>query len=152
MFDFLGSCHTNKYEGIASVFQQDPINMWYPLAADNDTYDTNDTLSANETSNSNNTNNSTKAAQQFDVGNNSSAECPGNLTNIDSPTKLELRFVEVSYTTADETVYSTDRLVDFASFISSVGGNLGLFLGFSFLGILFDVLDKVEAYYITQFD
>ena len=73
------------------------------------------------------------------------------LSNTCTSTPLKRRFFYVYYTTADETVFTSDQLVDMAGFISSVGGNLGLFLGFSFLGILFDGLDKVEAFYITKF-
>merc|ERR1712150_160932 len=43
---------------------------------------------------------------------------------------LTMRYFYLYYTTADETEISSDRLVDLASFIGSVGGNLGLFLVF----------------------
>ena len=60
---------------------------------------------------------------------------------------LEMRFFYMYYTTADETEFNTDKLIDLASFIGSVGGNLGLFLGFSFLGMLFPLYDYAESMY-----
>ena len=47
-------------------------------------------------------------------------------------------------TTTDVTTYTEARLIDFSGFVSAVGGNLGLFLGFSFLGMLFDLYDYIE--------
>ena len=63
------------------------------------------------------------------------------------PEVLTMRYFYLYYTTADETEISSDRLVDLASFIGSVGGNLGLFLGFSFLGILFPLYEWAEKIY-----
>ena len=57
---------------------------------------------------------------------------------------LERRFFYVYYTTADETEFSSDRLIDFATFVGSVGGTLGLYLGFSFLGMFFPLYEQVE--------
>ena len=60
---------------------------------------------------------------------------------------LEMRFFYMYYTTADETQFTTDKLIDIATFIGSVGGTLGLYLGFSFLGMLFPLYDYAEASY-----
>ena len=49
------------------------------------------------------------------------------------------------YTTADETTLSSEVMIDFAGFISATGGNLGLFLGFSFMGMIFELFDWIEA-------
>ena len=65
----------------------------------------------------------------------------------DEEDSLERRFFYMYYTTADETQFTTDRLIDVATFIASVGGTLGLYLGFSFLGLLFPLYDYAEASY-----
>ena len=54
------------------------------------------------------------------------------------------RLIMVYYTTADETTYTSELLIDLPTFISSIGGNLGLFLGFSFIGILFPLYEWIE--------
>ena len=54
------------------------------------------------------------------------------------------RTVAMYYTTSDVTTYTEARLIDFSGFVSAVGGNLGLFLGFSFLGMLFDLYEYIE--------
>ena len=51
------------------------------------------------------------------------------------------------YSTTDIRVESVEILVDFNSFISSVGGSLGLFLGFSFLGFLSHFYDCTKTLY-----
>ena len=51
------------------------------------------------------------------------------------------------YSTTDIRVESVEILVDFNSFISSVGGSLGLFLGFSFLGFLSLFYDCIKTLY-----
>ena len=51
------------------------------------------------------------------------------------------------YSTTDIRVESVEILVDFNSFISSVGGSLGLFLGFSFLGFLSLFYDCTKTLY-----
>ena len=51
------------------------------------------------------------------------------------------------YPTTDIRVESVEILVDFNSFISSVGGSLGLFLGFSFLGFLSLFYDCIKTLY-----
>ena len=66
--------------------------------------------------------------------------------NVDEES-LTMRFFYMYYTTADEIEFETDELVDFATFIGSVGGTLGLYLGFSFLGMLFPLYDYAEAAY-----
>ena len=54
------------------------------------------------------------------------------------------RTVAMYYTTSDVTTFTEARLIDFSGFVSAVGGNLGLFLGFSFLTMLFDLYDYIE--------
>ena len=182
---FLESCYTIKYQGKPLDFQQDPMNMWWPLTTNDDDYTTN----LNETScgditdfadNMTIQNNETYASCQnmTDLSSNETiTECieedrdansshlqncsidtlKTNATKIspnsveqqndeeDEP--LEMRFFYMYYTTADETQFTTDKLIDIATFIGSVGGTLGLYLGFSFLGMLFPLYDYAEASY-----
>ena len=71
-----------------------------------------------------------------------------NSQNMNESTKVEYsqqRFIYLYYTTADETRISSELLIDFVGFISAIGGNLGLFLGFSFMGMIFELYDWIEA-------
>ena len=54
------------------------------------------------------------------------------------------RSINMYYTTADVATFTEDQLIDFSGFVSAVGGNLGLFLGFSFLGMLFSLYEYIE--------
>ena len=50
------------------------------------------------------------------------------------------------YTSSDVTTLTENQLIDFSGFVSAIGGNLGLFLGFSFLGMIssfFEIIGKV---------
>ena len=49
------------------------------------------------------------------------------------------------YTTADVAKYTANKVVDLPTFISAVGGNLGLFLGVSFLGTFFWIYEEMET-------
>ena len=51
----------------------------------------------------------------------------------------------IAYTTTDTKVSERVHLIDGYSFISSVGGNLGLFIGFSFLSFLFEAYDWIVS-------
>ena len=55
----------------------------------------------------------------------------------------DARFVQLFYTTTDVKVSKTSLRVDFNTFISNVGGSLGLFIGFSVLGGFFFIYDVV---------
>ena len=55
------------------------------------------------------------------------------------------RYVYLYFTTADEMTYSSDLMIDFSGFISATGGNLGLFLGFSFLGLFFQLYEWLQS-------
>ena len=68
-------------------------------------------------------------------------------TKKNGENSLEERSIYVYYTTADETEFSSDRLIDFATFVGSVGGTLGLYLGFSFLGMFFPLYEQCEKIY-----
>ena len=122
---------------------------WPPVEYDSDSPAANATSSGNNTMDTNSTdgsNNTTMTAKNSTGLNNNSTR--NNATQkTDGSTELERRFFYVYFTSADEKTYNSDRLVDFANFISSVGGNLGLFLGFSFLGLLFTFYEKAEVFY-----
>ena len=50
------------------------------------------------------------------------------------------------FATTDVKVYTTSYKIDLNTFISNVGGNLGLFVGFSVLGGLFFVYDFIASH------
>ena len=60
---------------------------------------------------------------------------------------IETSAINIFYSTTDIRVESVEILVSFNSFISSVGGSLGLFLGFSFLGFLSLFYDCIKTLY-----
>ena len=53
--------------------------------------------------------------------------------------KGSTRAIFMYYSTTDIKVSTTSQLISLSSFISSIGGNLGLFCGFSFLSSFFYV-------------
>ena len=46
----------------------------------------------------------------------------------------EIKTIYLYYSSTEIKVKSSELLVTFSSFVSAVGGNLGIFIGFSFLG------------------
>ena len=60
------------------------------------------------------------------------------------------RSLVMYFTTADVNAYSSERMIDLPTFISSTGGNLGLFLGFSFMGILFSIYEGVQQQFLMK--
>ena len=60
----------------------------------------------------------------------------GSKNNIISDEYGLFRAILMYYATTDVKVSSTAKLISLSSFISSIGGNLGLFVGFSFLSVL----------------
>ena len=49
--------------------------------------------------------------------------------------------IKIYYSTTDVKVSEVIDIIDLATFVGSIGGNLGLFLGFSFLGLFNAVWD-----------
>ena len=49
------------------------------------------------------------------------------------------------YPSSDVATLTEEKLIDFSNFVSAVGGNLGLFLGFSFLGLLSSLYEYIET-------
>ena len=62
------------------------------------------------------------------------------LLESEAPLKYKeegLKMIWIMYTGTDVVISEEVKLISFPSFIGGVGGNLGLFLGFSCLGTLF---------------
>ena len=69
-----------------------------------------------------------------------------NQTNSDKKETDNYRYLSLYYGTTDVKVSTTSELIDFSTFISNVGGNLGLFVGFSVLGGFFFIYDIISSY------
>ena len=67
-----------------------------------------------------------------------------NILNITFETTENRTGVMVNFPTLDVEVSDKVKILDGCSFISSVGGNLGLFLGFSFLDTLFVIYQWIS--------
>ena len=67
--------------------------------------------------------------------------------NIEGLNKEEhgVRWIQLFYTTTDVKVSRTSLRVDFNTFISNVGGSLGLFIGFSVLGVFYFIYDVISS-------
>ena len=61
-----------------------------------------------------------------------------------------LRVISMYYATTEVKVSTTSKLINIFNFISSVGGNLGLFIGFSFVRVFFFIFDCLENRIITD--
>ena len=57
----------------------------------------------------------------------------------------EPRLINLFYSSTDVKVSTTSLKVDFNTFVSNVGGSLGLFIGFSVLGGVFFVYDIISS-------
>ena len=140
---FLAPCQTVSYDVRVSTFNQGPLRVWFPEPEEEVYHDisgdyeessdsvTSPTLTSGETSETSNRGQKERNSQ-----------------NMNESTKVKYsqeRFIYLYYTTADETRISSELLIDFVGFISAIGGNLGLFLGFSFMGMIFELYDWIEA-------
>ena len=56
-----------------------------------------------------------------------------------------IRSAAIYYATTNVKVSTTSLKIDLSTFISNVGGNLGLFVGFSVLGSLFFIYDFITS-------
>jgi hypothetical protein len=122
---------------------QDPMQLWFDDNADE-----------NESNNDTSTEiqdqeyyNDIISQQDLEIDQETTAEEVNSTVDITlfSESYSQSRYVYLYYTTADEITYSSDLMIDFPGFISSTGGNLGLFLGFSFMGMLFSLYEWMEA-------
>ena len=64
----------------------------------------------------------------------------GNQTIEDNDT----RSIVLYYSTTEVKVTHQELLINFSTFVSAVGGNLGLFIGFSFLGVFSSLFDLIK--------
>ena len=71
-----------------------------------------------------------------------------NATGLDDPINRlrNDRLLNFNYGTTNVKVYTTSLKIDLNTFISNVGGNLGLFVGFSVLGGLFSIYDFISQH------
>lgn len=53
----------------------------------------------------------------------------------------------IAYSTLDVTTKMETLVYDFGDFIAAAGGNLGLFLGFSCLGCIWQIIDNFQAWH-----
>ena len=122
---------------------QDPMQLWFDDNADE-----------NESNNDTSTEiqdqeyyNDIISQQDLEIDQEATEEEVNSTVDITpfSESYSQSRYVYLYYTTADEITYSSDLMIDFPGFISSTGGNLGLFLGFSFMGMLFSLYEWMEA-------
>ena len=65
--------------------------------------------------------------------------------NENSPDVCTNRLIALFYSTTDVKVSTTNLRVDFNTFVSNVGGSLGLFIGFSVLGGFFFIYDYISS-------
>ena len=56
----------------------------------------------------------------------------------------EIKTIYLYYSSTEINVKSSELLVTFSSFVSAVGGNLGIFIGFSFLGFFTKFYDMIQ--------
>ena len=146
----LAPCATISYDVTALQFIQDPVQIWLFKDYNGDENDSNNDTSTeiqDEELHNNTTSQQDKANETY-----ATAE-EGNSTkgnNSSSESYSQLRYVYLYYTTADEITYSSDLLIDFPGFISATGGNLGLFLGFSFMGMLFTLYGWMEDRFLNR--
>lgn len=145
----LAPCATISYDVTALQFIQDPMHVWFndDDGDENDSYndasaEIEDEELHNNTTSQQDTSNETYATAKEGSGTKSSNSFSGSYS--------QSRYVYLYYTTADEITYSSDLLIDFPGFISATGGNLGLFLEFSFMGMLFTLYGWMEARFLNH--
>ena len=108
-------------------FNQDPRAVWFkPLAAEND-------------------NNTEYDYYSYDATDKSDGAIYEFNRSI-SPNISDPRHVFLYYSTTDETTLTSELMIDLPSFISAIGGNLGLFLGFSFMGVIFSFYNMLKSH------
>ena len=66
--------------------------------------------------------------------------------NINKSSTEKYRNLAFYYATTDVTVSKSSEVIDLPTFISNVGGNLGLFLGFSVLGGFAFIYELIVAH------
>ena len=139
----LAPCQTVSYDVRASKFNQGPIGVWFPEPEEEIHYNISSDYEGNSDSVTTPTLQSGETSETSMRGQEERSS-----KNMNESTKVgysQQRSIYLYYTTADETTLSSEVLIDFPGFISAIGGNLGLFLGFSFMGMIFELYDWIEA-------
>ena len=131
-----------SYEVRALNFNQDPLNVWLKKDEEHDRNDTSMELDA-DVANEDDTSQTDAYDEYENTSNYEQGNRSVNSNQSSADANSHSRYIYVYYTTADETTYNSDLLIDLPGFISSTGGNLGLFLGFSFMGILFSLYEWI---------
>ena len=143
---YLAPCTTISYDVKASKFNQGPLRVWFPDSEEEEHYDTSTEYGDYEETSNRVTNATYESGQTSEASTREQEE--DSLENVNRSTKVgyaQRRDIYLYYTTADETTLSSEVMIDFPGFISATGGNLGLFLGFSFMGMIFELFDWIEA-------
>ena len=94
-------------------------------------------------------NNDTEIDDYYDDATDVDPDLDGSRNLSMRPTNYQLsrpRHIFVYYSTTDETTITSELLIDLPSFISAIGGNLGLFLGFSFMGVVFSFYNMIKSH------
>ena len=137
-----------SYDVRALKFNQDPLHVWFYEPEGEDNNDTSNDYGNYEDNSDNGTSTTSKSDEVIETSTIEKVE-----ENLNQSTKAKFsdpRYIYLYYTTADETTLSSEVMIDFAGFISATGGNLGLFLGFSFMGMIFELFDWIEAKWKTS--
>ena len=155
---FLAPCTTVSYDVRALKFNQDPLHVWFYEPEGEDNNDTSNDYGNHDDNSDNGTSTTSKSDEVIETSTvekveDISEKVEDNTENLNQSTKAKFsdpRYIYLYYTTADETTLSSEVMIDFAGFISATGGNLGLFLGFSFMGMIFELFDWIEAKWKTS--
>ena len=126
----LAPCNTVTYDVRELKFNQDPYALWIP-----------DNLAES--------NNDTEIDDYYEDANDVDPDLDGSRNLSIRSTNHQLsrpRHIFVYYSTTDETTITSELLIDLPSFISAIGGNLGLFLGFSFMGVIFSFYNMLKSH------
>ena len=67
-----------------------------------------------------------------------------SLSLVDNPNGTEYIGMFFMYSTTEVKVVTEELLISFSNFISSIGGNLGMFIGFSCFGVFSWAFDHVK--------
>ena len=68
-----------------------------------------------------------------------------SLSLVDNPNGTEYIGMFFMYSTTEVKVVTEELLISFSNFISSIGGNLGMFIGFSCFGVFSWAFDHVKG-------
>ena len=75
-----------------------------------------------------------------------------SLSLVDNPNGTEYIGMFFMYSTTEVKVVTEELLISFSNFISSIGGNLGMFIGFSCFGVFSWAYDLIKSFLLTKKD